>query len=104
MKTIVWGTLVGGIVLFAWGAISWTALPWRNTVFQHFSNEEAITQALMAGAKEPGMYTVPGMLEGGTPEQQKAMQEKIAKGGRSCSQPYGPGLWARSLRFSSIRH
>lgn len=80
MRTIVLGTVLGGIVLFAWSFFSWTVLPWHLSVFRGFSNEDALTPLLLAGAKESGMYTVPGMLEGGSKEQQKAMEDKLAKG------------------------
>jgi hypothetical protein len=73
-KTILLGTLIGGIILFAWSAVSWELLPWHTSSFRSFSNEDAMTQALLAGAKQNGMYSIPGGLE------DNPNQEKLIKG------------------------
>jgi hypothetical protein len=48
------------MVLFAWSSVSWEVLPWHTSAFRSFSNEDALTQALLADANEPGMYSIPG--------------------------------------------
>ena len=79
MKSILFGTVVGGLTLFVWSAVLWMALPW-HTAFRSFSNEDALMHALTDGFKQPGMYTIPGGYEIGTAEQKMAAAEKIAKG------------------------
>lgn len=79
MKSIVLGTLLGGFTLVAWSAISWLALPWHMAGFRSFSNEEALTQTLVAGAREAGMYTIPRM-ESGSAAQRQSTADKLVRG------------------------
>lgn len=81
------GTILGGSVLFVWGALSWMVLPWRHGTLLAFSNEDAITQAVLANAPRSGVYLLPNTPQGAqgmTPEQakaaQQAEQEKMMKG------------------------
>ena len=74
MKKIVLGTLLGGILMFTWSAISWELLPWHTSAFGAFSNEDTLTQDVIAGAKEAGMYSIPGLLES------NVSKEKLIKG------------------------
>src|SRR5712692_3296990 len=53
------GTVLGGIILFAWGAVSWMALPWREGTILPFTNEAALTQAIAANAPRSGIYLLP---------------------------------------------
>jgi hypothetical protein len=56
---LVQGTLLGGLVLFVWSAISWMALPWHNAGFKAFTHEEPVLVAIDAAAPQNGVYLAP---------------------------------------------
>lgn len=53
------GTLLGGVALFLWSAVSWMLLPWHNTGFKSFADEKAVLLALQANAPADGVYLAP---------------------------------------------
>ena len=75
IASLVKGTVLGGLVLFIWGAISWMALPWHGASLLTFGNEDAVTQAIVANAPRSGMYLLPN-----AGAEQKSAHEKMAKG------------------------
>jgi hypothetical protein len=70
------GGVLGAIVLFAWGFVAHTVLPWYASS-ENFTNEDAVSQVLSANAPTSGVYFVPGWkpAEGLTAEQKKAWME-----------------------------
>jgi hypothetical protein len=80
-KQLILGTVLGGIVLFVWGAIAWMFIPWPGQPLRAFKNEDAVTQAIVANAPKSGNYLLPnGEAKGLTAEQQQQAMEKMAKG------------------------
>ncbi len=61
MKQFLIGGFVGGILLFAWGAISWTVLPFSNAAIHPSANEEVILGALRESMHTKGVYALPAM-------------------------------------------
>jgi len=59
MKSLALGGLLGGLVLFVWGAISWMALPWHTMTFEKFKDESSVAQAISANAGNSGIYLLP---------------------------------------------
>jgi hypothetical protein len=59
-KVLLWGVL-GGILLFAWGAISHMALGLYESSVKNLPGEETLLPALGAAIPEPGFYFFPGM-------------------------------------------
>jgi len=59
-KTLIKGALLGGILLFVWGNVSWLMLPWHDMTLHAFSDENAVLTALQANAPSSGIYTYPG--------------------------------------------
>jgi hypothetical protein len=51
--------VLGGIVLFLWGFLSHEGLPLYKNALVKFTNEEAVTQAIVANAPAPGVYFMP---------------------------------------------
>lgn len=78
-SAVVKGTVLGGIILFAWGAISWMALPWRESTILPFTNESGLAQVIVAGAPRSGMYMLPSAHRGDNAAQ-AAAQEQMMKG------------------------
>lgn len=82
MIRIIIAALVGGLVMFCWGAFSHMVLPFAEAGVQSVPNEAAVTTALETNIKEPGFYFLPGMenMHNATPEQQAAWAAKYEKG------------------------
>ena len=59
MKSLALGGLLGGLVLFFWGAFSYMVLPWHAMTLGKFKDERAVVQMLTANADESGMYILP---------------------------------------------
>lgn len=53
--------LIGAVVLFAWGWISWGILPWHKSQFKAFTNETSVKDAIINNAGDSGIYTIPSM-------------------------------------------
>lgn len=62
-KKLVLGAVLGGVILFAWGAISWMVLPWHNAVIHTFTDGNAVAQAVAANASGGGVYGYPTETE-----------------------------------------
>ena len=77
-KRILLGGVVGGIVMFLWGALSHMVLGLGETGIKELPNEEAVIAAMRAATREPGFYFFPGREEspGMTKEQQQAAMQK----------------------------
>ena len=48
MKRLFWGTVLGGLVVFGWGAISWMVLPWHASTLRAF-NVDLVVGWFLAG-------------------------------------------------------
>ncbi len=106
MSKIIKGGLLGGIVLFIWGAISWTVLPWHTKTLHQFSQESAVEVALANNAPHPGIYILPnpdGGKKGASGKEKeirmKVTQEKMQKGPFAfvAMSPQGLGPMSRHL-------
>lgn len=60
IKKLVIASLVGGIVLFIWSALSWMLLDLQETNLNSFSDEDVIAEAIRSHAPTSGMYILPG--------------------------------------------
>jgi hypothetical protein len=81
------GAVLGGVVAFIWGAISWMVLGWHQATFRRFQNEDRVAEVLQENAPASGIYGYPEGPEHGasvTPEERQAAEtatwEKMKKG------------------------
>jgi len=58
-KKLVLGTVLGGLVLFVWSAISWMVLPWHNATIHPLTDGDAVAKVVAANAPESGVYGYP---------------------------------------------
>ncbi|HXE74391.1 MAG TPA: hypothetical protein VNN18_01980 [Candidatus Xenobia bacterium] len=80
-KKLILGAVLGGLILFVWGAISHMLLPVSNYVLFPFTNEEAVKQAVLANVPRSGVYFLPYVEgEGMTEAEQEAAMEKAMQG------------------------
>lgn len=110
-RQLLLGSMLGGLVLFAWGAISWMVLPWHEQTLEAFSDEPAVAAAISAHALRDGIYILPNPHRhpDNTGEKQKQAREKDAlqrmKQGpfvflavtRAGSDPDNPAPFLRSI-------
>src|SRR5207244_1967778 len=75
-------TILGGIVLFGWGAVSHMVFKLEDNAIKPVPSEAAVMAALKSNITEPGFYFMPGMDMTKTPtiEEQAAWMEKYAAG------------------------
>lgn len=67
MLRVVVGGLVAGVIVFAWGNISWMQLNWHNETLHPVPNEQAIVAALGQADLATGVYHLPTCPEGAAP-------------------------------------
>ncbi len=77
MKKLVIGALVGGILVFIWQTLSWTALMLHSKEYQKAPGEEAIMSALNGQLKETGQYYLPGVDENASSEERQKLMDAI---------------------------
>jgi hypothetical protein len=76
-RTILAGFL-GALVLFFWGFLSWTVLPFHSQTTHALPNEDVVASALKAGNAESGTYRIPGI--GNSEATKKVEMEKMKVG------------------------
>ena len=68
------------LVLFVWGFISWTVLPWHNTVANKFRSEAAVAEVLKQNAPRAGIYYLPFAQEDHKPGETAAFVNVLPLG------------------------
>lgn len=79
LKSLVLGTILGGVVAFIWSSISWEVLPWHEQGFHSFQNDEEVSAVIASHITESGNYILPGRppMEGMSAEQKKAVETTL---------------------------
>lgn len=79
MKSLVLGTILGGLVAFTWSSISWEVLPWHEKPLNRFQNEDEVSLVIASHAARSGVYLLPAgpPTEGMGSEQKKAAQDAL---------------------------
>jgi len=62
-KKILLAGILGGVVLFVWGAVAHMALPLGEIGLQSLPNDEVLMLAMRAGMPQSGLYFFPGYNE-----------------------------------------
>lgn len=60
MKNILLAGLLGALVAFIWGAISWIVLPWHLMTLEKMPNEEAVVAVMKTNLDRTAVYMFPG--------------------------------------------
>ena len=79
-RQVILGSVLGSIILFVWSAIAWEVIPWPGPPLRKFTNEDAVTQAIVANAPVSGNYLLPNAVTSMTPEEQQKAIEKMTRG------------------------
>jgi hypothetical protein len=82
MGKVLLGGLVGGIVVFIWGAVSHMATPIGEMGIRQIANEDKVVGAMKGSIHEPGFYFFPGMENMRNPSdaERTAWEAKIKQG------------------------
>ena len=81
MLRILLAGIVGGIVVFIWGAVSHMVLQVGEMGIKELPNDELLLPALRTGIPDPGMYMIPGP-DKAAPTDMKAWEKKMQAGPR----------------------
>jgi len=85
-KSLILGTILGGLAAFLWSSISWELIGWHEKTLVAFHNEDEVSAVIASHAGQDGTYILPSMpsTAGLTPEQQKnamtAVMQKMQAG------------------------
>jgi hypothetical protein len=86
MKSLILGTILGGLVAFLWSSVSWEVLTWHEKTLLTFHDEDDVATVVAGHTTQSGTYLLPGgpSREGMTREQKKAAEaaqmQKMQKG------------------------
>ncbi len=98
MGRVVAAGLVGGLVAFAWGTISWMALPWHSQTLRAFTDEVAVARVVREQAPQPGVYLLlPDHWATPTPEQRTIPKGFMLYGVLRHESPEMPIYYIRGL-------
>lgn len=78
MKKIVFAGILGGIILWVWGFLSWVVLPLHQSAMHAVPNETEIIAALGRSLPEKGTYVFPMMPKGDAGLQGAAQEAAMA--------------------------
>ncbi|MDQ2994245.1 MAG: hypothetical protein M3R00_04770, partial [Pseudomonadota bacterium] len=99
IKRIFMAAVLGGLIAFIWGNISWVVLDWHLKAMHQFKDESAVAAVLKNNAPESGVYMLPQMPNDSAArvgEDHKTLKEKhdaqVSEGPRAyVSLAQGPG-------------
>jgi hypothetical protein len=85
-KSLILGTILGGLVAFVWSSVSWEVIGWHEKTMVGFQNEDEVSAVITSHATQDGTYRLPNMppTAGMPPEQKKsalaALMQKMQTG------------------------
>ena len=98
MKNCVLAVVLTAVVLFAWGFVSWTILPWHNAVANKFEDESAVSSVLKENAPTAGIYYLPFAQEDLKPGAVFAMANVLPGGANTnMGEMMGLGLLGQAV-------
>ncbi len=75
-KSLLWGTILGALIVFVWMMVSWMLIPWHCHVMNQFSNEQRVSEAILASTDQSGIYVLPNMCDAADMEQHSEAMKK----------------------------
>ena len=73
-KSLILGTILGGLAAFVCSSVSWEVIGWHEKTMVGFQNEHEVSAVITSHATQDGTYMLPNMppTAGMTPEQKKS--------------------------------
>ena len=84
--------IIGGIVVFLWGTISWMVLPWHEMTMHKFKNEKRVAEVIQENTDRSGVYVLPNIRCHEKGMSQKDKKEGMMRGKEMMQT--GPVLFA----------
>jgi hypothetical protein len=78
MKKLIIGAIVGGIIVFLWQLLSWTALNLHQSANQYTAKQDTILNYLSSHFTESGEYFLPGYPPNASAEERTKLMEAAA--------------------------
>jgi hypothetical protein len=94
-KSLVLGTILGGLMAFIWSSISWELLGWHEKDMLRFQNEDEVSAVIASHSSQDGVYLLPSMPSG---EGMTAEQKKQAQATAMAKMQAGPIMFAAVRR------
>ncbi|MGA8152726.1 MAG: hypothetical protein WB952_17375 [Terriglobales bacterium] len=85
-RSLLLGTILGGLAAFLWSSVSWEVLGWHEKTMLNFQNDDEVSAVIASHSLKDGTYLLPGTPPTGgmTAAQKKqtesALMEKMQKG------------------------
>jgi hypothetical protein len=78
-KSLILGTILGGLMAFVWSSISWELIGWHEKTMVAFHNEDEVSAVIASHAGQDGTFILPSMpsTAGMTPEQKKTARDAV---------------------------
>jgi len=112
MRSLLLGTLLGGLVAFVWSSVSWEIIGWHEKSMASVQNEDEVSAVIASHTLKDGIYILPAgpPTAGMTPLQkttaQATLMEKMQKGPIMVAAVrrggFGSFVWAMLLQFLSL--
>jgi len=80
MKRLLFGAVLGGIILFIWGWLSWSVFPIHTASLRNINNEDAVISAMHVNMDQKGVYVFPGMPTSQDPAVMEEWSQKYQQG------------------------
>ena len=93
MGKVFFGGIVGSIIVLIWGFISWAVLPWHDTIFEKFQDEEFVATVIKENVQKDGVYIIPSMNTEQTHLTPEALKESLLQEKEALKQ--GPFVYAQ---------
>ena len=77
MKKLLIGALVGGIIVFAWQALSWSMLNLHDAEYKQAPNQDAIKEFLNKNLPGEGQYMIPRANANASAKEMEELQKKM---------------------------
>ncbi len=90
-KKAIISIIIGTIILFIWSAVSWMVLPLHGNSLKNIPEQAMEMDKLKNLMPESGVYHYPGMPEGNSEEEMKAVEDYLAVGPRITLMVYKNG-------------
>lgn len=91
-KLLIRSAVLGGIIVFLWGLVSWMILPWHQASIKQFQNEERVAQVIRENAFERGIYLLPNMFTYDSKQVSDVAQQRVRESRERVAR--GPVMFA----------
>lgn len=59
MKSLLLGTVLGGLAAYAWSMLSWEVIGWHNKTLLGFRNDQEVAEVISSHTVQDGTYLLP---------------------------------------------